>query len=496
MTTLKLIQAAFQGNVVLKSDFKVLNSKEYGASFALRQIARSTGLDKAIYSRTAEPWVQDALAMIIGRVVYAGSKLSLTRVGHISSLWELCGVSDETIDVNSPCYEAMDRLMERKDAIQNKLAQKHLTQGSVILYDITSTYFEGKYSDSETVTFGYNRDKKRGHEQIVIGLICSQDGCPIAVEVFRGNTKDETTVSAKILEVKEKYGISNAIFVGDRGMITKAQFEKIQTEEAYQIRTISALTHSQIEKLCEREDVQLSMFDEQNIVEVLDPEKRIRYGLCKNNARAADEGRTRRELLEKTRIELDKIARAKRKVEDGDLGIRVGKVINKYKVGKFVQSTITDGVYSWSFDEEKIREEEQFDGCYVIFTNVPKEEMEIEEVVRNYRKLIHVEQAFRNLKTVQLQIRPVYHKTDDRVDCHVFLCMLSYYLMWNMKQRLKPLMDSDVDGKNKEYTFDYIIENLKSIRKEVVEFSGVESEVITELSKEQRKITDLLDIKF
>lgn len=154
-------------------------------------------------------------------------------------------------------------------------------------------------------------------------------------------------------------------------------------------------------------------------------------------------------ILEKMRIELDEIARAKRKVEDGNLGIRVGKVINKYKVGKFVLSTITDGVFSWSFDEEKIREEEQFDGCYVIFTNVPKEEMEIDEVVKNYRKLIHVEQAFRNLKTVQLQIRPVYHKTDDRVDCHVFLCMLSYYLMWNMKQRLKPLMDNDVREKIK-----------------------------------------------
>ena len=172
------------------------------------------------------------------------------------------------------------------------------------------------------------------------------------------------------------------------------------------------------------------------------------------------------------------------------------KVINKYKVGKFVHSTITDGVYSWSSDEEKIREEEQFDGCYVIFTNVPKEEMEIEEVVKNYRKLIHVEQAFRNVKTVQLQIRQVYHKTDDRVDCHVFLCMLSYYLMWNMKQRLKPLMDSDVEGKNKEYTFEYIIEILKSIRKEIVDFSKMESEIITELSKEQRKIADLLDIKF
>ena len=496
LTTLKLIQAAFQGNVVLKSDFKILHSKEYGASFALRQIARSTGLDKIIYSRTAEPWVQDALAMIIGRVVYAGSKLSLTRVAEYSSLWELCGVIDAKIDVNTHCYEAMDRRMERKDIIQKKLAQKHLTQGSVILYDITSTYFEGKYSDSKSVTYGYNRDKKRGHEQIVIGLICSQDGCPIAVEVFRGNTKDETTVSAKILEVKEKYGVENAIFVGDRGMITKAQFEKIQTQEAFKIHTISALTHSQIEKLCEREDVQLSMFDEKNIVEVLDPEKGIRYGLCKNNARAADEGRTRLALLEKTRIELDKIAGAKRKVEDGDLGIRVGKVINKFKVGKFVQTTITDGAFSWSFDEAKIREEEQFDGCYVIFTNVPKEEMEIEEVVRNYRKLINVEQAFRNLKTVQLEIRPVYHKTDARVDCHVFLCMLSYYLMWNMKQRLKPLMDSDVEGKNKEYTFDYVIEVLKSIRKEIVEFSGVESEVISELDEEQRKIAEFLEIKF
>jgi transposase len=496
LATLKLIQAAFQGNVVLKSDFKILNSKEYGASFALRQIARSTGLDKIIYSRPAEPWVQDVMAMIVGRVIYAGSKLSLTRVGSFSSLWELCGVTDTNIDVNHHCYSPMDRLMERKDIIQKKLAQKHLTQRSVILYDITSTYFEGKYSNSKMITYGYNRDKKRGHEQIVIGLICSQDGCPIAVEVFRGKTKDETTVSAKILEIKEKYGVENAIFVGDRGMITKAQFEKIQTQEAFQIHTISALTHSQIEKLCEREDVQLSMFDEKNIVEVVDPEKGIRYGLCKNNARAADEGQTRRALLEKTRIELDKIARGKRKVDDGDLGIRVGKVINKFKVGKFVQSTIIDGTFSWSFDEAKIREEEQFDGCYVIFTSVPKEDMEIEEVVRSYRKLINVEQAFRNLKTVQLDIRPVFHKTDNRVDCHVFVCMLAYYLMWNMKQRIKPLMESDVEGKNKEYTFDYVIEVLKSIRKEIVEFSGVESEVISELSEEQRKIAELLEIKF
>lgn len=496
LSTLKLIQAAFQGNVVLKSDFKILSSKEYGASSALHQIAKITGLDKAIYSRTNEPWVQDALAMIIGRVVFAGSKLSLTRVNSYSALWELCGINDLKIDVNKHCYDAMDRLMERQDAIQKKLAQKHLTDGTVILYDITSTYFEGKYANSEYVTFGYNRDKKKSHEQIVIALICSQDGCPVAVEVFRGNTKDETTVSGKILEIKEKYGVKDAVFVGDRGMITKTQFSKIQDQKEYQIRTISALTHSQIEKLCEREDVQLSMFDEKNIVEVVDADQGIRYGLCKNNARAQDEGNTRRALLERTRRELDRIVGAKRKVDDATVGIRVGKVINKYKVGKFVVTKITDGVFTWSFDAEKIKDEEQFDGCYVIFTNIPEEEMGIQEVVKNYRKLIRVEQAFRNLKTARLEIRPVYHKTDERIRCHVFLCMLSYYLMWNMKQRLKPIMDQDVDGKNKEYTFDHIMEILKAIRKERISFSGVESEFITERDVEQEQIANLLGIKF
>jgi len=496
LDTLKLIQAALQGNVVLKSDFKVLSSREYGASFALLQVAKATGLDKAIYSKTSEPWVRDCLAMIIGRVVYAGSKLSLTRMNKDSALWEICGIHEEEIDVNVHCYEAMDQLFQRQDSIQKKLVEKHLLDGTVILYDITSSYFEGEYVDSELVTFGYNRAKKRGHEQIFIALICSQDGCPLAVEVLKGNTKDETTVSGKILDIKEKYGIKDAIFVGDRGMITKTQFEKIQENEQYDIKTISALTHAQIEKLCEREDVQLTMFDEKNIVEVVDAEAGVRYGLCKNNTRALKERKTRQELLARTRIELDKIANSKGKNEDGDLGIRVGKIINKYKVGKFVQTQIVEGRFSWAFDEEKIKEEEQFDGCYVIFTNVKEEDMDIHEVVRNYQKLIKVEQAFRNLKTVRLEIRPVYHKTDERIRCHVFLCMLSYYLMWNMKQMLKPILEKDAEVKNKEYTFDHLIERLKSIRQEKIDFSGIESQLITERDPNQEEILKLLGIKF
>jgi len=496
LNTLKLIQAAFQGNVVLKNEFKVLSSREYGASFALLQVAKATGLNKAIYSKTSEPWVKDSLAMIIGRVVYAGSKLSLTRMNKDSALWQICGIEEGKIDVNSHCYDAMDSLFERQEAIQKKLAEKHLKDGTVILYDITSSYFEGEYQDSEIVTFGYNRDKKRGHEEIVIALICSQDGCPVAVEVLKGNTKDETTVASKILDIKEKYKIKEAVFVGDRGMITKTQFERITENEQYGIKTISALTHAQIEKLCEREDVQLSMFDEKNIVEILDSEAGIRYGLCKNNARALREGKTRRELLDKTEIELNKIAASKQKKDDGHISIRFGKMINKYKVGKFVKTQIINGTFSWAYDYDKIKEEEQFDGCYVIFTNMKKEDMEIKEVVKNYRKLIKVEQAFRNLKTVRLDIRPIYHKTDDRIRCHVFLCMLSYYLMWNMKQMLKPLLENDAEGKNKEYTFDHVIERLKSIRKEKVDFSGIESEILTERDKDQEEIANLLGVKF
>ena len=193
---------------------------------------------------------------------------------------------------------------------------------------------------------------------------------------------------------------------------------------------------------------------------------------------------------------MDKIVNAKRKKEDGDLGIRIGKIINKYKVGKFVKTHINDGKFSWSFDEEKIKIEEQFDGCYVIFTNVKEEDMAIHEVVKNYRKLIKVEQAFRNLKTVRLEIRPFYHKTDERIQCHVFLCMLSYYLMWNMKQMLNPLLEKDVEGKNREYTFDHVMERLKSIRKEKVGFSGIESEIITERDTEQEEIAKLLGVKF
>lgn len=491
-----LIQAALQGNVVLKKDFVIKNSKEYGASYAFLQLTKDLGLDKMIYSRPSEMWVQDVLAMVIGKVIYAGSKLSLTRIQTDSCLWKVCGIDDETIDVNAHCYQSMDKLFERQDAIQRKLAAKHLNDNSIILYDITSSYLEGEYEESEIVTYGYNRDKKKGHEQIVIGLICSREGCPIAVEVFNGNTKDESTVEDKITQIKDTYGVKNAIFVGDRGMITKAQFERIQENEANYIKVISALTHAQLAHLCEKDFAQMSMFDEHKIIQVIDPANpQIRYGLSKNPIRGQKDKATRQLLIAKTEDALGKIAALKKRSDDATAGIRVGKIINKYSVGKLLSVEIKDGKVTWERNEHKIKEAEALDGLYVIYTDVKEEEMNISEVVQTYRKLIGVEQAFRNLKTAQLEIRPIYHKTDDRIKCHVFLCMLAYYLMWNAKQRLIPLFETDQEGQNRKYTFDHIIERLKSIRKETVEIEKIATTVITECDEEQQKILTYLNVK-
>jgi len=214
---LKLIQAAFRGEVVPKHSpqaFQTLNSREYGASYALLQLAKELELDRALYSRN-EPWVQDCLAMIVGRVIYAGSKLALSNQWKNTALWELCGVTGP-VDVEDHCYLPMDRLLERQRAIQRTLASKHLKNGHLVLYDITSTYFEGAYVESEIVLFGYNRDGKKGHEQVVLGLLCNAEGCPVGVEVFAGNTQDASTVVAKIQELRRDYGLKEVTFVGDR----------------------------------------------------------------------------------------------------------------------------------------------------------------------------------------------------------------------------------------------------------------------------------------
>jgi len=493
---LKLIQAAFRGEVIKKDDTnepRSSESKEYGASYAVLQLAKQLQLDKAIYSRNSEQWVKDCLAMIAGRLIYAGSKLGLSHRWKDTSLWELCGVEGE-VDVDRHCYESMDRLFGRQMAIQKALAQRHLKNGSLVLYDITSSYFEGEYEDSEIVRFGYNRDGKRGHEQMVIGLLCSPDGCPVGVEVFAGNTQDARTMEDKVEEVQRLYGINEIIFVGDRGMITHANYEKVKDMRG--LNTISALTHRQIVELLERKVIQTDMFDERDIVEVVDPDNPSRrYCLCCNPKTATKEGATRKGLIEATRKALDRIAQSKRRSSTEKIAARVGRVLGKTKMGKFVEWEVKDGRLKWRFKEGKIEAEELIDGCYIIAADVSAELMAKQEIVASYKKLALVEQAFRNLKSVQLEVRPVYHKTDDRIRCHVFVCVLAYYLQWHMKERLKPLFQTDGRNKHRRWTFDYVIERLKSLRREKVQIGGISYKVVSTPDEDQQKILDLLNVR-
>jgi hypothetical protein len=495
LNTLRLIQAAFRGEVMLKEDpgaLCLLGSKEYGASRALLALADEIGLCRAIYSRR-EPWVRDCLAMIVGRIIYAGSKLSLSHQGKNTALWELSGVVG-AVDVREHCYTAMDRLLERLEAIQKRLASQHLKEGALVLYDITSSYFEGEYADSEIVQFGYNRDGKRGHEQMVIGLLCSEAGCPVGVEVFAGNTQDASTVPDKIAEVQHRYGLKELIFVGDRGMVTHSVEDKLKGVEG--LSTISALTHRQIVSLLERKVIELDLFDENNIAEVVDPEDLTRrYCLCRNPQSAQREGDTRSALLSRTREEMDRVAKAKRQGDAEKIGARVGRLLAKTRMGKFVIWSVKDGRLQWCFDEEKIAAEKRFDGCYIICGTVPAERMAKQALVASYKSLALVENAFRNLKTVQLEMRPVYHKTDDRIRAHVFLCVLAYYVQWHVNQRLAPFFAEDGQHEARQWTFKAVIDRLSAIRLQRVKIANTEFDQVTQPEDDQQRILDLLGVK-
>lgn len=492
---LRLIQAAFRGEVVPKDSCEAMKSeesKEYGASATILAVAKDIGLDKAIYSRR-EQWVDDIMAMVAGRIIYAGSKLALSHQWKNTSLWEQCGVFGP-VDVDVHCYDAMDRLLSRQKAIENALAAKHMKTGRLVLYDITSSYFEGEYDDSDLVYFGYNRDGKRGHEQMVIGLVCNEEGCPIGVEVFPGNTQDASTVPEKIRQIQEQYGVKELLFVGDRGMVTQANAEKLKDTEG--LRMISALTHKQIVDLLVRKVITPELFDEHKIVEMVDLDKPSRrYELCRNPLTASRETHTRKNLLELTRKQLDQIAGAKKKSSAEKIGSRVGRVLGKYKMGKFVKWETKEGRLLWHFDNEKIATELLLDGCYVIWTDINPEQMAAPKVVESYKKLQQVEIAIRNLKTVLLEVRPVFHKTDDRIRAHVFLCMLADHVQWHMKKRLQPLFDEDGVGKYREWTFISVIKRLQAIRREKRVIADASFFQTTVPADDQQRILDLLKIK-
>ena len=475
------------GTVVTENDIEISDSREYGASAALFELAQNIGLVSDIYSKMVD-WVRDVLAMIIGRIVFQGSKLSLANVTGESALWEVCGYDTRDIDVDKHCYESMDTLLKRQKEIEKNLAKRHLHDGVAILYDITSSYFEGEYSGSDLVDFGYNRDNKKKHKQIVIGLICTKTGCPISVQVFPGNTNDFSTVEGKIAEIKQDFGISEAIFVGDRGMIKTSNFASFD-----QIKTVSGLTHADIKTLLEHDNVQLSMFDESTGTHIVLPETpEVRYVLMKNPERAAIEDESLERLLEKTEAEFAVIANYKRKTTDEILNQRLGRAKSKFKVGKYFDCGAKDGIVTWSRKADKIAEDVKLHGLYVIRTNAGEDLLDANDIVSTYRSLVWVEQAFRTMKTTELEMRPIYHKKEDRIRAHVFICMLAFYLFWHMKQRLLPLFEEDGVGKNREVTIDSLVRKLKCIRTEKVTILNNCTYRVTKPTSEQQLILDLL----
>ncbi|NEO10310.1 IS1634 family transposase [Moorena sp. SIO3I8] len=396
------------------------------------------------------------LAMIVARILEPRSKLAtargLNKETCFSSLSKLLGLEYASED---ELYEALDCLLARLESLENKLAKKHLSEGSLVLYDVSSTYFEGK--SCPLANYGYSRDKKKGKLQIVFGLLCNQEGCPIAVEVFEGNTNDTATLGKQIEKVRSRFGLKRVVWVGDRGMITQTRInQEFSTTEG--LDWVTALRGTQIRKLAEQEVVQLGLFDQTNLVELESssyPGERLIA--CRNPILAEANQLKREQLLQATEKELNAIVaatnREKRALIGADkIGLRVGKVINRYQVGKFFNLEITQRSFSYSRKRDVLSVEAALDGLYVIRTSVEAETLDAPATVKTYKSLSQVEQAFRAYKTMDLKVRPIYHHLENRVRAHVFLCMLSYYVEWHRSQALAPILFADEESEQVKLT--------------------------------------------
>ena len=438
------------GTVVerLEKSFEVVRSRPYGHVAAVLGTLRKTGLDLIIGGKGLR---QHALsvAMIVARIIDPRSKLATARglkdESMFSALGEELGVEHASED---ELYQAMDWLGERQERIEAKLAKKHLDNGSLVLYDVTSTYFEGR--TCPLARLGYNRDGKKGKLQIVFGLLCNHEGCPVAVEVFSGDTGDPSTLAEQIRKIRVRFGLDRVILVGDRGLITEARIrEEIRPVKG--LEWITALRTSQIRKLVDSGSLQLSLFDEQDLAEITDPAyPGERLVVCRNPILAEERARKRRELLEATEKELEKIVQAtrrkKRPLKGKDkIALRVGKVINKFKVGKHFRVSIEEDSFSYQRKEDNIAREEALDGIYVIRTSLSSDKLASEAAVTAYKQLSLVEQAFRCFKSIDLKVRPIHHRLERRVRAHVFLCMLAYYVEWHMRKALAPILFDEDD---------------------------------------------------
>jgi Transposase DDE domain len=438
------------GTAVPKFDeaFEVVRSRPHGHVAAVLGTLRRVALERLIAPQPS-PQRSLVVAMVVARILDPRSKLATARGLGEETRWSTLG---ELLEVPSAdeeaLYAAMDWLVPRQPEIEAKLGKRHLEEGALVLYDVSSTYLEGH--TCPLAHWGHSRDGKRDKLQIVFGLLCNREGCPVAVEVFKGNTGDPMTLASQLHKLKERFGLSRVVLVGDRGMITEARIRE-ELKPVQGLDWVTALRAPTIRQLVEAGEIQLSLFDERDRAEIQSseyPDERLI--VCRNPFLAEERAQKREALLQATERELDKIVaatgRTKRRLKGQDrIGLRVGKVLNRFKVGKHFILTITEESFSYQRDAVRIAEEAALDGIYVIRTSVSKEELDTEEIVRAYKDLTGVERAFRSYKTVDLKVRPIYHYLANRVRAHVFLCMLAYYIEWHMRKALAPLLFDDHD---------------------------------------------------
>lgn len=421
--------------------FVVERSLPHGHVQAVLQAIKRIGLDSLIgVKRSRERDL--VLAMIVERLIHPCSKLATTRLWHSSTLAEELAVADATED---DLYEAMDWLLERQFRIEHKLAARHLVAGAQVFYDVTSSYYEGR--TCPLMCFGHDRDGKTGRPIVVYGALTDAQGRPIALQVYPGNTGDPTTVPDQVHKLREKFALEQVVLVGDRGMLTQTQIDNLKQYPG--LGWISALRSSAIRELVESGALQLSLFDEQNLAEISSPEfAGERLIACHNPLLAEERARKREDLLKATDKALAGIARqvsrrTKKPLSAAEIGKKVGTVVNRFKMGKHFELTIKDGAFSYARRSQNIEREASLDGIYVIRTSEPCSRLSAADTVRSYKNLAQVEHAFRCLKGIDILVRPIRHRDEQRVKAHLFLCMLAYYVEWHMRKALAPLLFDD-----------------------------------------------------
>jgi len=441
-----LIRRALREETLIPVDqFEVVRSVAHGDVHAVLTTIDRLGLERVLSTRRC-PEAAVVTALIAARVIAPHTKLATTRWWHTRTLADDFGLQAVSED---DVYAAMDWLLDRQDAIERTLAGGHLAQGGLVLYDVSSSYFEG--TKCPLAKRGYNRDGKRDKLQVNYGLVTNSAGCPVAVSVFEGNVADTTTLVPQVQRLRERFGIRDVVIVGDRGMIAQTSIDTLKTVDG--VAWITALKSAQIRTLLTGGALQLGLFDDRNLVELTHPDyPGERLMACRNPELGTVRAHKRQDLLAATTAALEKI---QRRVAGGrlrgraEIGLRVGRVINQYKVAKHFRVTITDATFTFAIRTDRVATEAALDGIYVIRTNVAAAKLSAAAAVRHYKALSQVERAFRSLKTIDLHVRPIHHRLADRVRSHIFLCMLAYYVEWHMREAWRSLLFADEDQRAK-----------------------------------------------